>query len=66
MIGGTAIGMLGLAGLAVGWSMGMFEDAPERQIDRTGMLAFPALARPVAAFEAIGYSCRSLCGVRGQ
>ncbi|WP_158222789.1 hypothetical protein [Rhodopirellula sp. MGV] len=52
-IGGTAIGMLGLAGLFVAWSMGMFESKRELEIDRTGQLAFPALAQPVPAFEAI-------------
>ena len=53
-IGGTAIGLLGLAGLAVSWSMGLLDgDPPAEPIDRTGQLAFPALSRPVSAFEAI-------------
>ncbi len=53
-IGGTALGMLGLAGVTVAWAMGVFDGKPVRQVDRTGQLAFPALARPVGAFEAIG------------
>ncbi|MCP4888478.1 MAG: hypothetical protein GY904_17925, partial [Planctomycetaceae bacterium] len=56
MIGGTAIGLLGLAGLAVAWSTGFFDGGGERQaqtIDRTGQLAFPALTRSVSAFEKI-------------
>ena len=53
---GTAVGLIGLAGVTVAWALGAFE--PERTasaepIDRTGMLAFPALAQPVPAFEAI-------------
>ena len=57
MIGGTAIGLLGLAGLTVAWGAGFF-DGPSQQraqpVDRTGQLAFPALSRPVPAFERIG------------
>ncbi|MEM8669867.1 MAG: hypothetical protein AAGG48_20240 [Planctomycetota bacterium] len=51
MIGGTAIGLIGLASLTVAWSMGFFDG--EEPIDRTGQLAFPALSRPVSAFEPI-------------
>ena len=55
MIGGTAIGLLGLAGLTVAWGLGFFESSRRQSqaIDRTGQLAFPALSRPVSAFEAI-------------
>ena len=53
MMGGTAIGLLGLAGLTVAWAMGAFSSETEQEADRTGQLAFPALARPVSAFESI-------------
>ena len=56
MIGGTTLGMLGLAGLTVAWLMGYFDSTPRAQarpVDRTGQLAFPALSRSVSAYEAI-------------
>ncbi|QEG40851.1 CpaB family protein [Roseimaritima ulvae] len=52
-IGGTALGLLGMVGLMVAWAMGTFDRQTVRPVDRTGQLAFPALARPVSAFEAI-------------
>ncbi len=47
----TAIGLLAMVGVSVAWFSGVFETAEAEPIDRTGQLAFPALARPVPAFE---------------
>lgn len=35
VMGGTAIGLLGLAGLTVAWAMGAFSSESERPVDRT-------------------------------
>jgi flagella basal body P-ring formation protein FlgA len=53
LMGLTALGMLGLVGVGVAWFAGVFGGgaAETEPVDRTGKLAFPALARPVAAFE---------------
>jgi len=54
MIGGTAIAMLSVAGFAVAWALGIFNEQPAaRAIDRTGQLAFPAIVRPMNAYEAV-------------
>jgi len=50
----TVLGMLGFAGFAVAWSLGAFESkAAAKPIDRTGQLAFPAIARPMSAFDGL-------------
>ena len=54
LMGVTALGMLSVAGVAVAWALGMFADKPAAEpIDRTGQLAFPAIVRPMNAYEAI-------------
>ena len=54
LMGVTALGMLSVAGVAVAWAMGAFADQPAAEpIDRTGQLAFPAIVRPMNAYEAI-------------
>jgi hypothetical protein len=47
----TACLMLAVSGLAIAWLAGMFDLAKSMPIDRTGQIAYPALARPVSAFE---------------
>jgi flagella basal body P-ring formation protein FlgA len=54
LMGVTALGLLSVAGVAVAWAMGAFADQPAAEpIDRTGQLAFPAIVRPMNAYEAI-------------
>ncbi|MEM9365531.1 MAG: hypothetical protein AAGD07_06005 [Planctomycetota bacterium] len=51
---GSLLGMLGLLGVGVAWMAGYFEEADAAEaesIDRTGQLAYPALAVNVRAFE---------------
>lgn len=47
----TAIGLLAVVGVSLAWLSGAFATDDPEPVDRTGQLAFPALARPVAAFE---------------
>jgi flagella basal body P-ring formation protein FlgA len=52
----TVIGMLGLSGMAVAWALGYFDSsavAAAKSIDRTGQLAFPAIVRPMNAYDAL-------------
>ena len=54
LIGVTALGLLGMVGVCLAWLAGAFEPdkkRTEKPVDRTGQLAFPALARDVPAFE---------------
>ena len=53
-MGGTGFLLFGLLLLMVAWSAGLLRSSESDQvapIDRTGQLAFPALSRPVPAFE---------------
>ncbi|TWT93525.1 SAF domain protein [Neorhodopirellula pilleata] len=55
-MGVTVIGMLGLSGMAVAWTLGFFDKeakAAAKPIDRTGQLAFPAIVRPMNAYDAL-------------
>lgn len=55
-MGVTVLGMLGLSSVAVAWSLGYFDGAPEAQataVDRTGKLAFPATVRAMNAYEVV-------------
>ncbi len=51
LMGITALGMFGLVGLGVAWFSGAFATTAQAEVDHTGQLAFPALARNVSAFE---------------
>jgi len=50
----TALGMFGVSGVLVAWAVGAFKSEATRQAaDRTGQLAFPAIVRPMAAYEMV-------------
>ncbi|QDV12602.1 SAF domain protein [Rosistilla oblonga] len=52
----TVVGMLGFSGVAVAWTLGYFDVAAKAKVakvDRTGQLAFPAIAHPMKAHEAV-------------
>ncbi len=54
LLSSTLLVFLGLFSLFAAWTLGVFDRTPAKAPeDHTGKLAFPALVRPVKAFEAV-------------
>lgn len=51
LIGLTSLGLVAFLALGIAWMVGAFDEAEPEPIDRTGQLAYPALAVDVKAYE---------------
>ncbi|MEM7558103.1 MAG: hypothetical protein AAF394_03195 [Planctomycetota bacterium] len=51
LIGLTSLGLVAFLGVGIAWMAGAFDEAEPEPIDRTGQLAYPALAVDVQAYE---------------